>query len=435
MSKSNQCRFPVLSDQELRVLRSHLGSRRISRGLHHRVEMIVDGACGIPALESAQRLGCCSKTVRRWRNRFASGLPDLHAFELGPDYEGVSDKALWDRMVEMLTDRPRSGKPVEIGPEAVQQIVALACQKPSDFGHPINNWTHDLLAQVAIERGIVAHLSGRYVGELLKRQPLRPHKNEYWLFPKIACWESFCLQVEFICELIGLVLRTDSGSPPPDFHLISVDEKTGIQALSRLEGRAPKSRKAKKRQEFEYQRNGTTTLMAALDVSQDKIIHHRIHPTRTEADFVIFIQQTVEQLGTEKDIVFLADQLNTHLSEGLVRYVAQQQEDTQELGKKGASGILKSMATRKEYLQNPEHRIRFVYTPKHCSWLNPIENWFSKLQRHVIKNANFSSVEELTQKMEQYITYYNQWLKKKIKWKFKGFSKNKPLANIKWDKT
>jgi transposase len=214
-----------------------------------------------------------------------------------------------------------------------------------------------------------------------------------------------------------------------------VDEKTGIQALSRLEGRAPNSRKATKRAEFEYQRNGTTTLMAALEVAQDKVIHHRIHPTRTEEDFVIFIQQTVEQLGQEKDIVFLADQLNTHLSEGLVRYVAQQQQDPQELGEKGTSGILKSIATRKEYLQNPEHRIRFVYTPKHCSWLNPVENWFAKFQRHVISNATFSSVEELTQKITSYIPYYNQCLKKKINWKFKGFTKNKQLANINRGKT
>lgn len=176
-------------------------------------------------------------------------------------------------------------------------------------------------------------------------------------------------------------------------------------------------------------------MIAALDVAQDQVIHHRIHPTRTEEDFLIFIQQTVEQLGEEKEIIFLVDQLNIHLSESLVRYVALKQKDPQELGIKGVSGILKSMCSRKEYLQNQQHRIRFVYTPKHCSWLNPIENWFAKLQRHVIANATFSSVDDLTQRIKAYIPYYNRCLAKKINWKFKGFTKNKKLANIKWVKT
>lgn len=232
-----------------------------------------------------------------------------------------------------------------------------------------------------------------------------------------------------------MVLRIDQNEQEAGFHLISVDEKTGIQAIERLEGRGPGSRKARKRKEFEYKRNGTTTLIAALDVANNQIIHQRIHPTRKEEDFLIFVQQTVQKFPPTNKIIFLADQLNTHLSASLVQWVAQQQNDPQDLGTKGKAGILKSQKTRKRYLQNPQHRIRFVYTPKHCSWLNPIENWFAKLQRHVITYGNFESVEDLTQKIAQYIPYYNRCLSKKINWTFKGFHKNKKLECIKWSKT
>ena len=89
------------------------------------------------------------------------------------------------------------------------------------------------------------------------------------------------------------------------------------------------------------------------------------------------------------------------------------------------------METRKNFLERDFHRVQFLFTPKHCSWLNPIENWFAKLQRHVIRNGNFSSVEELEKHIIQYIDFYNDALSKPLKWKFKGFSKNKKLTNIK----
>lgn len=102
--------------------------------------------------------------------------------------------------------------------------------------------------------------------------------------------------------------------------------------------------------------------------------------------------------------------------------------DQQEIGVKGESGFLKSMETRKKFLERAHHRIQFVFTPKHCSWLNPIENWFAKLQRQVIKNGNFFSVNELNKKIEKYIDFYNQYLAKPLKWKFKGFQNNKEFA-------
>jgi transposase len=221
----------------------------------------------------------------------------------------------------------------------------------------------------------------------------------------------------------------------PRRHVLSVDEKTGIQALERLEGKAPESKGRHRRKEFEYTRHGTTCLIAAFDVAKGNIANRRVHPTRTEADFTEFIKETVNIFPDEDEFVFLTDQLNIHMSETLVIYIAKLIKFEEDLGKKGNRGILKNMQSRKAFLENPDHRVRFLFTPKHCSWLNPVENWFAKLQRHVIKNGNFSCIKELEDKIKDYIDFYNRCLIKPLNWKFKGFFKNKSLHNFKVSKT
>jgi transposase len=213
-------------------------------------------------------------------------------------------------------------------------------------------------------------------------------------------------------------------------HVLSVDEKTGIQALERIEGVAPESKGLHRRKESEYIRHGTTSLMAALEVGKGELASHRILPTRNEEDFLSFIQATVNKYPKQDEVILLADHLNTHMSASLVEWVARQIDFKGELGTKAYKGVLKSMKTRKAFLEDESHRIRFVYTPKHCSWLNPIENWFAKLQRHVIRNGNFLSVDALENKIENYISFYNRCLVKPLKWKFKGFIKAKELKNL-----
>ena len=228
------------------------------------------------------------------------------------------------------------------------------------------------------------------------------------------------VRVALICRLI---LETIQGQRAGR-HLISVDEKTGIQALERIAADQPMQAGQPRRLEYEYERHGTTCLMAATDVAQGNIMHHRLHPTRTEADFLLFVKGIVAQLPADEEVILLADQLNTHLSASLVEWIAQQIDFQGDLGKKNYRGILKNQSSRKAFLENPEHRIRFVYTPKHCSWLNPIENWFAKLQRHVIRYGNFVSITELEDNIDAYITYYNDCLAKPLKWKFEGFNKS-----------
>ena len=215
----------------------------------------------------------------------------------------------------------------------------------------------------------------------------------------------------------------------PNHHVLSIDEKTGIQALERYEERGPKSRGYKKRKEYEYKRHGTSTLIGAVNVEDGKVIAYHQGQTRDEADYCGFIKGIIAQLPELDKVTILSDQLNTHVSESLVTWVAQMEEyDPSDLGVKGKQGILKNMETRRCFLERSTHRIRFVFTPKHCSWLNPIENWFAKLQRHIITNGNFTSIADLESKIDRYIDFYNKDLAKSINWKFKGFSKAKILT-------
>ena len=172
-------------------------------------------------------------------------------------------------------------------------------------------------------------------------------------------------------------------------------------------------------------------MIAAINVGDGQLVNAHLQATRDEKGFADFIKQTVGALPEMDKVVILSDQLNTHASGSLVRWVAEPGGYGEEgLGVKGEKGILRSMEARKAFLESPYHRVRFIYTPKHCSWLNPIENWSAKLQRHVIKNGDFSSVKELEGKIKSYITFYNDRLAKALKWKFKGFSKTKVLLNI-----
>lgn len=230
-----------------------------------------------------------------------------------------------------------------------------------------------------------------------------------------------------ICQIISTALK----GLLRDTEVISVDEKTGIQALGRKNPTLKMKPGKPRRIESEYQRHGTTTLMAAYDVIKGILLYHWINPTRKEPDFLYFIQQLCARISPKKKIIILLDQLNTHMSESLVKWVAQEEGFQGDLGKKAYKGILKNMKSRKAFLEDPTHRIRFVFTPKHCSWLNPVENWFSKLQRQVIKYGEFKSIKELENRIHAYVEFYNKVLAKPINWKFKGFSKGTPLNGMK----
>jgi hypothetical protein len=195
---------------------------------------------------------------------------------------------------------------------------------------------------------------------------------------------------------------------------------TGIQALERAHPTKAMRIGKVERQEFEYIRHGTQSLIANWHIAKGQVIAPSIGGTRNEYDFANHIANTIET-DPQAGWIFIVDQLNTHKSASLVRLVAACCKPDIDLGVKGESGVLKSMENRAAFLSDPTHRIRFVYVPKHTSWLNQIECWFSILMRRLIKRGNFTSTDDLKQQILDFINYFNQTLAKPFKWKFEGY--------------
>lgn len=249
----------------------------------------------------------------------------------------------------------------------------------------------------------------------LEEADLKPHQSRYWLNAKYDDPQTFNEQVTGVCDVYALApVAHEHGT-----RIVSTDEMTGIQALERTKPTKPMEPGKPERREFEYIRHGTQTLIANFDVATGEVITPTVGETRTEDDFAGHIRQTVE-IDPQAQWIFVTDQLNTHKSEALVRFVAEKCGLEDDLGIKGKSGILHSMESRAKFLQCADHRIRFVYTPKHASWLNQVEIWFSILVRKLLRRASFVSKENLRKRILAFIDYFNRTMAKPFKWTFSG---------------
>ena len=202
-------------------------------------------------------------------------------------------------------------------------------------------------------------------------------------------------------------------------HVVSTDERTGMQALERKYPTKPTRPGLIERIEFEYVRHGNQCLIANFDVTTGQVVAPSIGATRTEEDFANHIAQTVDT-DPEAEWVFVVDQLNTHMSASLVRLVAKRCGIKTDLGEVRRSGPLKNKNTRKAFLETSEHRIRFVFTPRHCSWLNQVEIWFSILARRLLRRGSFTSVDDLRNRVLHFIDYFNMVLAKPFRWTYTG---------------
>src|SRR4051812_20857923 len=401
----------TITDRQQEILQILTRSVTAPSRLRQRAEIIVLAFDGLRNEEIAERVGLTHRQVGRWRRRWASAWDRLI------DVECCESRVALRRAIEaVLTDEPRPGAPAKFTPEQVTQILAVACEPPEKSGRPITHWTARELTDEVIRRGIVAAISPSQVSRYLREAALQPHKSRYWLNTTEKDPQRFEAQVKSVC---------DTYRAAPDLertehtHTICVDEMTGLQALERNAPTLPMIAGKRALIEFEYTRHGTLCLIGNFVVTTGELLRPTIGPTRTEADFARHIEQTLA-LDPAGSWVFVLDNLNIHCSESLVRQVAEACEIPLKLGKKGKHGVLKSVASRQAFLSETSHRIRFVYLPKHSSWLNQIEVIFGVIMRKVIRRGSFTSLKDLRTKVLSFIEYFNRVFAKPFRWTYTG---------------
>lgn len=401
----------TITERQQEILQTFSRSVTAPSRLRQRAAIIVLAFDGLLNEDIAERVGLTHRQVGRWRRRWANAWNRLI------DIECRESRAVLRRAIEtVLSDEPRPGAPGKFTPEQVVQILAVACEPPEKSGRPITHWTTLELTDEVIKRGIVDSISPAQVRRYLREAALQPHKSRYWLNTTETDPVQFQKQVEAVCDCY---LEAPELAKNHNTHTVSVDEMTGLQALERI---APsKAMIAGKCQliEFEYTRHGTLCLIGNFVVTTGELLRPTIGPTRTETDFASHIEQTVAT-DPKGSWVFVVDNLNIHCSESLVKLVADACEVATDLGKKGRRGVLKSVASRQAFLSESSHRIRFVYLPKHSSWLNQIEVVFGVIMRKVIRRGSFTSVSDLRTKLLNFIAYFNRVFAKPFRWTYTG---------------
>ncbi len=401
----------VITERQHEILRTLRDAVTAPSHLRRRAAVVLAAFDGARNEDIAREVGLGRRQVGRWRRRWATAWADL------TERECRETKADLRRAIAAtLSDEPRPGAPGKFTPEQVTRILAVACEPPEKSGRPITHWTGHELADEVVKRGIVASISTTQVNRYLREAALQPHKSRYWLNTTETDPVLFEGQVHAVCDtyLAAPALAKGHGT-----HTVCTDEMTGIQALERNAPALPMKAKCCERAEFEYTRHGTLTLIGNFEVTTGELIACTIGPTRTEADFAGHIERTVAT-DPGASWIFVTDNLNIHGSEALVRAVAAACGINEPLGRKGRRGVLRSMASRRAFLSDPAHRIRFVYTPKHSSWLNQIEVIFGVVTRKVIRRGSFTSVEDLRDKLVNFIGYFNRVFAKPFRWTYTG---------------
>ena len=315
----------VITERQQAMLRQIAAASTSPVRLVQRAEVALRAFAGEEKRAIAQAIDLEATAVGRWRRRWAQAWPQRIRIECA-ECQAAYRRAL----VAALSDAPRSGNPGKFTPEQITLLLALACAPPEKSGRPITHGTAAELADEAKQRGLVASISASQVRRYLREAELQPHKSRYWRNARAKDPPQFQAKVEAVC--------TCYREAPPLYaeantHTVCTDERTGMQALGRVAATLPLKPGRVECREFEYRRHGTLTLIGNFHVVTGRLLAPTLGPTRTEADFVGHVAQTVAT-DPEASWVFVVDNLNIHASAGLVEWVAETCGIEQALGKK-----------------------------------------------------------------------------------------------------
>ncbi len=303
-----------------------------------------------------------------------------------PKVERCVDKGLQLGALAALGDLPRKGRPGTIPSEARAWVVSLACVKPKELGYPEELWTTRLLASHVrahcqqAGHPSLAKLARGTVSKILAGHRLRPHKIEYYLEKRDPEFDTKMAQVLVVYKLVQLARQRKDAAKGPLTVFVSYDEKPGIQAIGGVAPDLPPKpgKHVSTGRDYEYQRHGTLTLMAGLDLMTGHI-HRAVVERHRSREFVAFLRQLDRAYPAGARIRLVLDNHSAHVS-------------------KETRACLATMANRFE----------FVFTPKHGSWLNVVESFFAKLTNTLLRGMRVESKEELQQRIERYIDRLNQ---------------------------
>jgi len=307
-------------------------------------------AAGRTYVDICERLHATAPTISLWKKRFVQY-----------------------RVAGLVGERHPGQKPTVITPKLQAKVLAATQRKPKDGS------THWSCRKLAKELG----LSKDTVHRIWRIAGLRPHRLERYMASNDPEFESKA------ADIIALYL-----DPPQHAVVFSVDEKSAIQALDRLDPVLPMSPGRAERHGFEYYRHGTLSLYAALDVATGKV-HGRTAPRHTSEEFVIFLEQVVGQCKPSQEIHIILDNLSAHKT-------------------KTVEAFLKA---------HPNVHLHF--TPTYSSWLNQVEIWFARIERDVIARGVFTSVQDLARKLMRYIRAYSQSART-FQWKYSDVTRRIP---------
>jgi transposase len=336
------------------LIRRQCGQARF----HRRARMVLLAAEGESISAIARSVGTCRARVGQWLRRFR------------------------EHRLEGLEDLGRCGRPRQITPLERHQVIATACRSPGDFGFERLLWDHSTLAAAVISAGLVRSISSRTVGRILDEAQIKPHRIKMW------CHSDDPAYQDKMRAIVQLYVNLPRGEP-----VLSIDEKSGMQALWRRRPLKAASPGRNGRFEFQYKRNGTRCLFACFNVGTGKMLGQCTRQ-RKRVDFLAFMNR-VASLYRQRRVHVILDNLNTHCDTNQGAFMSQ---------------------------WNSRHGNRFLfhYTPTHGSWLNQIELWFSILSRRVLRHGNFHSPGELVEAIMAFIRQWNKTEAHPFRWTYEG---------------